>query len=335
LQNRQGLPDERLGQTGRLPKATGLIACVIRPVPPQMLKEIEAFAEYLTCTVRSSANTVKSYQADLKRFRDFMLQERLAVRQDGDDVSVQAVETDHIRAYLAYLVARGASRATVHRRLAALKGFFRYCEAFAGLPDPARRLRAVRRESRLPAVMQEREVSRLIDGGDSSGWPAALRDRALFETLYACGLRVSELTGLDWRDVDEDAGMVMVRSGKGGKDRLVPIGEPALAALRRWRQAQQPASYDHPVFTNMRGRRLTPRSVQRMMSQRLQRSGLENVATPHALRHSFATHLLDHGADLRTIQELLGHASLATTQRYTQVSISRLKEVYRRAHPRA
>jgi integrase/recombinase XerC len=300
-----------------------------------MLRHIDAFANYLAGAAGAAANTVKSYRADLAGFRGFMSQRKLAPGADAGELSVEAIETDHIRAYLAHLVRHGASRATVQRRLAALKAFFRYHETFAGIRDPARGLRAGRREARLPTVMREQEVGKLIEGADSTGAKAALRDRALFETLYACGLRVSELTGLDWRDVDEDAGMVMVRSGKGRKDRLVPIGEPALAALGRWRQAQQPVSYDHPVFTNLRGRRLSARSVQRMMARRLRRAGLESTATPHGLRHSFATHLLDRGADLRTIQDMLGHASLATTQRYTQVSIGRLKEVHRRAHPRA
>jgi integrase/recombinase XerC len=300
-----------------------------------MLAHIDAFANYLAGTVGAAPNTVKSYRADLMSFCDFVLQRERAPVDSMGNVSIEAINTDHIRQYLAHLVRIGARRATVQRRLAALKAFFRYQERFAGLPNPARRLRAGRREDRLPAVMPAPEVEKLVEGMDGLAGKAALRDCAIFETLYACGLRVSELTALDWRDIDEDAGMVMVRGGKGGKDRLVPIGEPALAALRRWREAQQPVAYSHPVFTNLRDRRLSPRSVQRIMSQRLQRVGIESAATPHTLRHSFATHLLDHGADLRAIQDLLGHASLATTQRYTQVSIGRLKEVHRRAHPRA
>jgi integrase/recombinase XerC len=147
---------------------------------------------------------------------------------------------------------------------------------------------------------------------------------------------VSELTNLDWRDIDEELGLVMVRSGKGNKDRLVPIGQPALDALRQWRSAMPgTASEDRPVITNLRGSRLSSRAVQRIVARRLIMAGINTPITPHGLRHSFATHMLNAGADLRSIQEMLGHSSLATTQRYTHVSVRHLKEVYRRAHPRA
>ncbi len=154
--------------------------------------------------------------------------------------------------------------------------------------------------------------------------------------LYSSGLRVSELVGLDWRDIDDELGMLTVRAGKGAKDRVVPIGEPALDALKAWRIVMPiPADPNAPVITNLRGTRLTTRSVENIVAQRIQDAGLTSSVTPHGLRHSFATHLLNAGADLRSIQEMLGHASLATTQRYTHVSVNRLKEVYRRAHPRA
>jgi integrase/recombinase XerC len=179
-------------------------------------------------------------------------------------------------------------------------------------------------------------VRTLIEANAEEATPAALRDRAILETLYSTGLRVSELVGLNWRDLDEEVGMVLVRSGKGNKDRMVPIGEPALDALRAWRRAMPVAwELNGPVITNLRGGRLTARAVELMLSRRIMEAGLTSSITPHGLRHCFATHLLNAGADLRSIQEMLGHASLATTQRYTHVSINRLKEVYRRAHPRA
>jgi integrase/recombinase XerC len=163
-----------------------------------------------------------------------------------------------------------------------------------------------------------------------------LRDRAILETLYSSGLRVSELVGLNWRDLDDEVGMVLVRSGKGNKDRMVPIGEPALDALKAWRRAMPKAwELDGPVITNLRGGRLTTRAVENILAQRIVAAGLGSSITPHGLRHCFATHMLNAGADLRSIQEMLGHASLATTQRYTHVSVKHLKEVYRRAHPRA
>ena len=165
--------------------------------------------------------------------------------------------------------------------------------------------------------------------------PAALRDRAIFETLYSSGLRVGELVGLNWRDIDEELGMVMIRAGKGNKDRLVPLGEPALDALKKWKTAM-PIAWEHdgPVITNLRGGRLTTRSVEMILQRRIEAAGISAGVTPHGLRHSFATHMLGNGADLRSIQEMLGHASLATTQRYTHVSVNHLKEVYRRAFPR-
>jgi integrase/recombinase XerC len=184
--------------------------------------------------------------------------------------------------------------------------------------------------------MGERAVADLIEGGAQVTTAAELRDRAILEVLYAAGLRVSELTGLCWRDIDEELGMVTVRAGKGNKDRVVPLGEPALEALEAWRVAMPAApSPEGPVITNLRGRRLTPRSVQKMVALRLLSAGIDGALTPHGLRHCFATHMLNAGSDLRSIQEMLGHASLATTQRYTHVSLNHLKEVYRRAHPRA
>jgi integrase/recombinase XerC len=188
----------------------------------------------------------------------------------------------------------------------------------------------------LPSILQQDEVRRLIEVAPDDTSPAAARDRAIFETLYSSGLRVSELVGLNWRDIDEELGMVMVRSGKGNKDRLVPLGEPALDALLKWRRAMpiawEPAG---PVIVNLRGGRLTTRSVEMILQRRIAAAGISAGITPHGLRHSFATHMLNNGADLRSIQEMLGHASLATTQRYIHVSVNHLKEVYKRAHPRA
>ena len=180
-----------------------------------------------------------------------------------------------------------------------------------------------------------KKVRRLLEVSAEDTTPAALRDRAIFETLYSSGLRVGELVGLNWRDIDEELGMVMVRAGKGNKDRLVPLGEPALDALKKWKTAMPiPWEHDGPVITNLRGGRLTTRSVEMILERRIEAAGIDAGVTPHGLRHSFATHMLGNGADLRSIQEMLGHASLATTQRYTHVSVNHLKEVYRRAFPR-
>lgn len=303
-----------------------------------MIDEIEAFSSAMRGAARAAHNTVISYRRDLKDFHGYLMGGRTALDPSGAGIDSAQVTADHIRNYLAEMMRAKASRATVQRRLFAIKAFFRWRESVTGTPNPARAMRSPRLDRRLPQVMSEDAVAALIEADDreSCDTPAALRDRAILEVLYATGLRVSELTGLYWRDIDSELGMVMVRAGKGNKDRLVPLGEPALDALLAWRAVMPVAwSLDGPVITNLRGRRLTARSVQKLVAHRLMVAGLDTPLTPHGLRHSFATHLLNAGADLRSIQEMLGHSSLATTQRYTHVSVRHLKEVYRRAHPRA
>ena len=300
-----------------------------------MQAEIEAFAAALGKASRAADNTVSNYRRDLRDFRSFLLARAAAVDSSGEEIDQRAITTDHIRSYLSEAM-KSLSRATVQRRLFAIKAFFRWRETMAGAPSPARALRSPRTQRRLPAILPEDGVRRLIEADSEDKTPAGLRDRAILETLYSSGLRVSELTGLNWRDIDDEVGMVLVRSGKGNKDRMVPIGEPALDALKAWRRAMPKAwELDGPVITNLRGGRLTPRAVENILARRIVTAGLGTSITPHGLRHCFATHLLDSGADLRSIQEMLGHASLATTQRYTHVSVNHLKEVYRRAHPRA
>ncbi len=300
-----------------------------------MLAEIESFAAALGQASRAAPNTVDSYRRDLLSFRRFLLDRGAALDPSGREIACQSIEADHIRGYLAYQM-KSAKRSTVQRRLSAIKAFFRYREIRAGAPNPARELRSPRSERRLPVVLPQEQVIRLVEAETGVPGPASARNRAILETLYSSGLRVSELVGLNWRDLDEELGMVMVRSGKGNKDRLVPIGEPALEALRAWRR-EMPIAWkpDGPILTNLRGGRLTSRSVENIVAARIAASGVRTKITPHGLRHCFATHLLDRGADLRSIQEMLGHASLATTQRYTHVSVKRLKQVYDRAHPRA
>jgi integrase/recombinase XerC len=296
-----------------------------------MLQELEAFVSALSRALRAAPNTALNYRRDLMDFRRFLLD-----RAGGDEVVTGEINADDIRAYLGDQMKRQLRPATVQRRLFAIKAFFRWREQAIGAQSPARAIRSPRSERRLPAVLQQDEVRRLIEADPQGLMPARLRDRAIMETLYSSGLRVSELCGLDWRDIDEDIGTVMVRQGKGNKDRLVPIGEPALAALANWRRAM-PVAWEPkgPVITNLRGGRLTTRAVEAMLARRIQAAGLRTPITPHGLRHCFATHMLNNGADLRSIQEMLGHASLATTQRYTHLNVTHLKEVYRRAHPRA
>src|ERR1700730_4757080 len=300
-----------------------------------MQVEIEAFAAALGKASSAADNTVSNYRRDLCDFRRFLLEREAALDASGAEVDHQAIATDHIRGYLSEAM-KTLSRATVQRRLFAIKAFFRWRETMAGAASPARPLRSPRTQRRLPAILPKDDVRRLIEADGENGGPAPLRDRAILETLYSSGLRVSELVGLNWRDIDDEVGMVLVRSGKGNKDRMVAIGEPALDALKAWRPLLPiPADPDVPVITNLRGTRLSTRSVEKMVARRLIDAGISSTITPHGIRHCFATHMLDAGADLRSIQEMLGHSSLQTTQRYTHVSVNRLKEVYRRAHPRA
>ena len=301
-----------------------------------MIGEIEAFAQALGKASRAAANTVKGYRHDLVDFnRHLMERAPSALDEKRERVMPERITVEHVRGYLADVM-KHASRATTQRRLFAIKAYFRWRAATKDVENPVRTMRSPKVEKRLPQVIGERDTARLVEAeGDIEG-PAALRNRAILEVLYSSGLRVSELTGLCWRDIDDDLGMVMVRAGKGNKDRLVPLGEPAIDALKAWRGAM-PIRWtsEGAVITNLRGGRLTPRSVQNIVARRLVDAGINTPLTPHGLRHCFATHLLNGGADLRSIQEMLGHSSLQTTQRYTHVSVNRLKEVYRRAHPRA
>jgi integrase/recombinase XerC len=298
-------------------------------------QDITAFISALAKASRASENTVKSYRRDLDDFGRFLIERGKSTADKSGAIVTARITADHVRDYLATLMDR-SSRATAQRRLFAIKAFYRWREATTGAVSPVRAMKSIKLAKRLPRVINEDDVAVLIDDGGADNPVAELRNRAIVEVLYAGGLRVSELTGLCWRDIDEDLGLITVRAGKGNKSRVVPVGEPAIEALTAWRAAAPSAcSLDDPVMTNLRGGRLTPRSVQKIVARRLLRAGIDGALTPHGLRHCFATHMLNAGSDLRSIQEMLGHASLTTTQRYTHVSVNHLKEVYRRAHPRA
>jgi integrase/recombinase XerC len=299
------------------------------------VEELPAFISALGKASRAAENTLKGYRRDLEDFARFLTERSPSVIDDNGALITERISADHVRNYLAEVMDR-SSRSTAQRRLFAIKAFYRWREASTGDPSPVRAMKSIKLAKRLPQVMGEKAVAALIESAAPISPAAEIRDRAILEVLYAAGLRVSELTGLCWRDIDEELGMVTVRAGKGNKDRIVPLGEPALEALQAWRAAMPSApSPEGPVITNLRGGRLTPRAVQKMVARRLLSAGIDGALTPHGLRHCFATHMLNAGSDLRSIQEMLGHASLATTQRYTHVSLNHLKEVYRRAHPRA
>jgi len=286
---------------------------------------IEGFEAYLAHEANASPHTIKGYGSDLRQFARFLADRGGALA---------AVDAHGVRAWLASLA--GATRKTsVARKLAALKHFFRHCARSGERhDDPAATLAAPKRERFLPPHLTVDEMFRVLDGmRDPGAIPA--RDRAILELLYSTGIRVSELVQLDWVDVDRRGAVVRVL-GKGRKERIVPVGATALAALDHY-QRLWPADRrrDKAVFLNARGGRLTVRSVARIVDHYVSRAGTHVRASPHAFRHSFATHLLNGGADLRAIQELLGHASLSTTQRYTHVDFARLAEVYDKAFPRA
>ena len=286
---------------------------------------LAAYAAHLRTERHVSPHTLRAYLADLRQFLAFAGAGGLA-----------AVRIETIRHWLRALDGR-ADRSSIARKLAAVRGFFRFLvDTHRVDHDPSAAVATPKTTRKLPAHLTLDDVDRLLATPRADG-VLGLRDRAILELLYSSGLRVSELTGLDWEHLDTDAALVRVL-GKGRKERVVPVGRPALRAVETYRAAAASAGWPAvrgAVFRNARGGRLTSRSVGRLVDRHVLASGTTTKATPHALRHTFATHLLGAGADLRAIQELLGHASLSTTQRYTHVDLRRLMEAYDRAHPRA
>lgn len=293
---------------------------------------IDRFLRYLTVERNSSDYTVKSYREDLSSLADWL------DLQLGEGIDLRRVSPQDLRAYPAALHEAGYARSSIARKLASLRSLFRFAQR-EGLVDsnPARPLRNPRRERKLPHFLTTKEISHLLAVPPATE-PAGLRDRAILETIYSAGLRVSEVVGVNDGDLDFDSGLVRVR-GKGKKERLGPLGSHAIRAIRRWLAVRQlatgKADRNSPVFTNRFGKRLTTRSVGRMLEKHILTAGLDLRTSPHTLRHSFATHLLDRGADIRSVQELLGHKSLVTTQVYTHLSTATLRQAYERAHPRA
>jgi integrase/recombinase XerC len=285
---------------------------------------VGSFLEYLGVERGASPHTLRSYTADLTEFTRFLVEERI------DDLA--GVDSRAIRAYLARLHQRRLSKATIARKLASVRSCFRFLARRGSLEvNPARQVRSPRLGRRLPSFLPKDETTQLLDAAPEPG-AAGGRDRALVELLYASGLRVAECCGLSLDDLDEARRTVRVL-GKGGKERMVPVGETALEALAAHLAMRGRAR--GALFQNARGGRLTPRSAHRIVQRLARRAGLGQRVTPHTLRHSFATHMLGEGADLRLIQELLGHSRLSTTQRYTHVSPEHLMRVYDAAHPRA
>jgi tyrosine recombinase XerC len=285
---------------------------------------VDRFLRYLSAERNASEYTCRDYALDLKQFFDFLGHHRLS--------EITALD---IRRFVATLSTKSLARRSIARKLSCIRSFFRYlCREGTLEHNPAKAVPTPRLERRLPSFLDEAQVTRLLETPPTATWQG-LRDRAWLETLYSTGMRVSELIGLNMDDLDEISGTVRVR-GKGKKERLCPIGSAALKAIRAY-LARRPKKLHVPyaVFVSQKLTRLTVRHADRLIARYVRLAGLPATISPHSLRHSFATHLLDRGADLRSVQELLGHASLSTTQIYTHVTPQRLKKVYDQAHPRA
>jgi integrase/recombinase XerC len=311
-----------------------------------LARAIGNFGSYLADERRFSPRTVLAYRQDLDRFADFW--EREFGEASAGKTPVNRIDTLSVRSHLASLHRAKLSNRSLARHLSTLRSFFRWACREGHLDhNPTKGLPSPRVPRSLPRALTLADTQSLLETEDEGHLPE--RERALFELLYATGLRVSEAAALDLEDVDLSARMLRAQ-GKGRKERIVPFGETAEDALRAWlpvraalraRPSPQPSPagrgsrLGEPLFVNARGGRLTTRSMARVLKRRLRAAGLPAQISPHALRHTFATHLLQSGADLRSIQELLGHASLSTTQKYTHLDAARLRDVYRRAHPRA
>jgi len=323
---------------------------------------IQKFLDYLKFERRFSEHTAKCYGADLTQFGEFLKGASEGRPLDAEPIShaqheagpamavatqvavkvdqlLLSARTDAVRAYLAFLNEKQYSKATIARKLATLRSFYKFLVKRNRVSsNPVVSIRTPKQEKKLPRFLEYEEVKRLLDTPPMDTWLGA-RDRAILETLYSTGIRVSELVGLNMDDIDFLGEVVHVR-GKGKKERIAPIGSSALQVIQHYmeyrnKRAQSNGNFDSKVlFVNKHGRRLSTRSVRRKMDKYLKMAGLDPAISPHTLRHSFATHMLNSGADLRSVQELLGHQSLSTTQVYTHLTTTKLKEVYDKAHPR-
>lgn len=303
---------------------------------------VERYIYYLHAERNASPHTIRNYRSDLLQFRDFLSQS-----QAGAPVNVTSVDGLRIRGFLAHLFEHEKEKTSIARKLASVRAFFKFlCREGILKENPAALVSTPKLAKTLPRIMTEEEMNGFLDrvaraarDARPEQKPALLRDRAVLELLYASGLRVSELVGLDLRSVNFGDGIVLVR-GKGRKERIVPFGSKAKQALEEYLPERERILWDNKtaspaLILNARGRRLTTRSVHRLVKSYVRSFGPNVRVSPHSLRHAFASHLLTEGADLRAIQEMLGHSSLSTTQKYTQVSIKQLIDVYDKTHPKA
>ena len=302
---------------------------------------IALFVKYLHNEKGYSKHTQRNYQVDLEQFSSFLVSKNVGHRKEnGRDVAIEGIESTAIRKYVGSLYGK-LKRTTIARKLSAVRTFFLFLEkeGFVKI-NPAVEVQSPKLEKYIPSHLPVDDVFRLMDLPDREN-PLGLRDLAILEVLYSCGFRVAELVGMNVSSIDDDQRLVKVM-GKGDRERLVPIGRQALKAVKAYlgatgelRKQMALEGRGDPLFMNFRGGRLTTRSIGRIVKRYAGAGGLTEDISPHSMRHTFATHLLDGGADLRSVQELLGHKSLATTQKYTHVSLKRLMEVYDKAHPRS
>lgn len=295
-----------------------------------------AYKESLEHEKRASPHTVKNYMLDLVQFCEYVSLHQPELIQ-GQSLQLNAINPLMLRSFLALLFQKN-NPASVARKLSSLRSFFQYFLKKGEISqNPARAIHSPKVPKRLPQFLNVDEVFKLLDMHYDSTFKGR-RDQSVLELLYSCGLRVSELVGLNMKDLDLESRMVRVL-GKGNKERLVPIGQKAVDRINTYLPFRQLVMQKNPeslaLFINFRAGRLTARSVQRLVDQAIQKTGIAKNISPHVLRHSFATHLLNAGADLRSIQELLGHSSLSTTQKYTHVNVDQLMKVYDRSHPKA
>ncbi len=304
-----------------------------------MLDLVRRFLEHIAHERVLSPHTVRAYEGDLRAFVSFL--SGVWFETPPEAIDPRSVDALAVRSFLAARHREGVGRKSQGRALSALRTFFAFlCREGVLERDPAAGIRTPKVERRLPRHLRPGEIENLLEAPEGDA-PLARRDRAMLELLYATGLRVGELVSLNWPDLDLGDRLLRV-VGKGGKERMAPFGRPAAEALRLWldswpgvRGEGRSEDEGEPIFLNHRGGRLSARSVRRRLDHHVQKAAVAAGVHPHTLRHSFATHLLEGGADLRTIQELLGHSSLATTQKYTHLDLDRLLSVYRDSHPRA
>ena len=307
---------------------------------PPVHNLISAFIESLAVEKGCSENTCRGYQKDLEGFSAYLIQNRFPGKRGSSgsgQIRIEKIDRIALRGYLGWLHGNN-KKTTIARKLSALRSFYKFLVKRGILAEnPAESILTPKQDKTIPDYLPVDEMFRLLDS-IQTGSILDLRNRALFETLYSCGIRVSELVGMDVYDVDYTGSVIRVL-GKGNKERIVPIGQKALAAIQLYREEVSEkygiaTDQRGPLFLNKNKGRLSARSVARILDRLVKACGLMKPVSPHSMRHTFATHMLDAGADLRVVQELLGHKSLSTTQQYTHVSINRLMQTYDRAHPR-